>query len=394
MAVTLSNGLFFSEFLADNAGGNAFDTDGDGGANKADEFIEIQTVGGVNIDLDGVQIWSAKRGLLFEFNAGDDLGPNGTATVVGQYDGAEPDGFYDAGLPDNNSNQGFLEDGEGTRNDTLYLLDTNTGEFISFSYGQNAVLLPPPPGFTGTNDLGGETFTSGAPNGTAFRRDANGDFQEATPEPGQPSPPCFVAGTLIATNSGPRAIETLKVGDLVLTKDNGAQPIRWIGHRTLGTAELKEQPHLYPYRVQKGALGQGLPERNLFVSPLHRVLVSSNIARHMFGCDEILAPVRALAVIDGIEQVRQPKVTYYHILLDEHHVLFAEGAECESLFMGPVSLNGVSPEARAEIYAIFPELADGVFNMAPARDFVNGPKCKRMARRHVAENEVLVSNAH
>lgn len=67
MTVFLSNGFFFSEFLADNAGGVAFDTDGDGGSNKADEFVEITNVNGGTVNLDGMQIWSAKRGLLYEF---------------------------------------------------------------------------------------------------------------------------------------------------------------------------------------------------------------------------------------------------------------------------------------------------------------------------------------
>ncbi len=391
MAVTLSNGLFFSEFLVDNAGGSAFDTDGDGGANKADEFIELATVGGVNIDLGGVQIWSAQRGLLYSFNTGDDLGPNGAATVVGQYDGTPPDGFYDAGLPDNNSNQGFLEDGENTRNDTIYLVDTNTGEFISFTYGESGTVLPPPTGFPGTIDMGGEVFISDGPNGTAFNRDANGDFQEATPDPGTPSPPCFVAGTLIDTPDGARPVETLKAGDLVLTKDSGPQPIRWIGHRTLGASELGEKPHLRPFRVAPGALGENRPTRHLFLSPLHRVLVRSKIAHRMFGTNEVLAPVRTLAACEGIEQITQPKVTYYHILLDRHHILRAEDAECESMYLGPVSLNGVSPEAREEIYEIFPEIRENDFPMEPARNLVSGPKSKRLARRHSDGNTRLVS---
>lgn len=392
MAVTLSNGLLFSEFLVDNAGGQAFDTDGDGGANKADEFVEIQSVGGVNIDLTGIELWSAKRGQLFSFNNGDDLGPNGTATIVGQYDGAEPDGFFDAGLPDNNSNGGFLEDGEGTRNDTLYLLDTNTGEFISFSYGDNAVLLPPPTGFTGTTDLGGEIFSSGAPNGVAFRRDENGDFQEeSAPDPGNPSAPCFVSGTLIETQTGMRPVDQLRAGDLVMTRDGGLQPIRWVGHRLLTPAVLRHSPHLQPYRVRAGALGSGTPNRDLHLSPLHRVLVASKIALRMFGKSEVLAPVRALAACDGIDPIAQPKVTYFHILLDQHHILNANGAACESLYLGPVALQGLSIEGRREISEIFPDVENLAKTTPPARLFVRGGKCKRLAMRHKRNDQPLIA---
>ena len=390
MAIKLSNGLLFSEFLADNAGGAAFDTDGDGGANKADEFVQIQSANGGNVNLDGIEIWSAKRGQLFEFQSGDTLGPNGTATVVGQYDGTPPAGFFDAGLPDNNSNAGLLEDGENGKNDTLYLLDTNTGEYLSFSYGDPLVTLPPPTGFSGTTNLGEESLGSDAPNGTAFRRDANGDFEENTsPQPGQRGVPCFVAGTLIDTETGPRPVETLRRGDRVMTGDAGAQPILWAGGRALGLPELLSQPELNPYRIAAGALGPGVPTRDLWLSPQHRVLLRSRVAARMFGTRDVLVAVKKLAGCPGITPQTVKKVSYHHVLLAAHHVLRANGAPCESLYLGPQARKMLDPAALREIALLFPGLVSGCDAMRPARPLIEGRRALKLARRHIRNTRPL-----
>ncbi|MEO1309042.1 MAG: lamin tail domain-containing protein, partial [Pseudomonadota bacterium] len=101
----LANGLAIAEILADNAGGQAIDTDGDGGSNKADEYVEIQNGFGTTVSLDGIEIWSQKDGLLYAFPDGETLAPGETATVVGEYTGTPPAGFYDAG---GSANTNFL----------------------------------------------------------------------------------------------------------------------------------------------------------------------------------------------------------------------------------------------------------------------------------------------
>ncbi len=99
---------------------------------------------------------------------------------------------------------------------------------------------------------------------------------------------CYVAGTLLATADGPRAIETLVPGDLVMTMDHGLQPVRWIGRSTCTVSD-----RLAPVRIAAGALGHGLPRRDLFVSQQHRMLVRSRIAERMTGRSEILIPPRS-----------------------------------------------------------------------------------------------------
>ena len=169
--------------------------------------------------------------------------------------------------------------------------------------------------------------------------------------------PCFVSGTLIETPDGPRVIDTLKVGDLVQTMDNGAQEIRWIGRRTLDIRDLLLKPKLHPIRISAGSLGVGLPLRDLCVSPQHRMLARSPIVARMFDVDEALVPANKLVGIPGIyvDNVSAP-VTYLHILFDQHEIVFAEGAPSESLYTGAQALTSIGEEAREEVLTLFPEL--------------------------------------
>ena len=88
--------------------------------------------------------------------------------------------------------------------------------------------------------------------------------------------PCFTPGTLIATPKGERKVEELEVGDRVITRDNGMQVIRWIGKRDMAGEELAAKEHLRPVLIRQGALGNGLPERDMMVSPQHRVLIAND----------------------------------------------------------------------------------------------------------------------
>lgn len=200
---------------------------------------------------------------------------------------------------------------------------------------------------------------------------------------------CFTRGTMIDCPEGPRPVEDLRVGDLVLTQDRGAQPIRWIGSRRLD-AELAQAPHLLPIRIRAGALGDGLPAADLLVSPQHRILLRSRIAARMFGATEVLVAAKALLGLDGIEVASdQSEVEYFHFIFDQHEIVFANGAEAESLLPGPEALKAVGPAARRELADIFQGL-DGV-SFGPARDIIKGPRMRRLADRHVSHRKPLVS---
>lgn len=389
--VAFLDGLFFSEILADNAGGSAFDTDGDGSSNKADEFVEIQNNTKAPIDLSNYSIWSAQRGELFDFSdvPSPSIDIDGTATVIGNYTGTPPTGsnYFSAGLPDNNSNQGLLEDGEFGKWDTLYLVNEMTGEYIALEYGpDNPGNAPLPTGFPGSILVGSETVTSDAPNATSILRDANGDLVEGTPDPDDPGPVCFVAGTLILTPSGPRAIDSLSPGDLIVTRDHGPQPLRWIGQSAQSSAALRATPALRPVRLRRGALGGGMPDRDLDVSPQHRIVVQSRIGARMFGPDGVLVPAGKLLPLPGVERLGTDPVTYYHLLLDRHEVIFAEGCATESLFLGPMAQETLGAEAMEEITLLFPDLAARLAQ-CPARAIPKGHRVRSLVARHARNPE-------
>ncbi|UYV38529.1 Hint domain-containing protein [Rhodobacteraceae bacterium D3-12] len=167
---------------------------------------------------------------------------------------------------------------------------------------------------------------------------------------------CFTPGTRIETPDGPRAVESLCEGDMVATKDNGAQEIQWIGARRMTGARLFAMPRLRPVRIRAGALGVERPEEELIVSPEHRMLVKGHVARALFNTDEVLVRAKDLindrnVVVDS--QLRE--VTYVHLLLPAHQIVWANGVETESFHPANTALSTLSDDDRARLLAAFPE---------------------------------------
>ncbi|WP_347919617.1 Hint domain-containing protein [Paracoccus marcusii] len=202
---------------------------------------------------------------------------------------------------------------------------------------------------------------------------------------------CFGSDALIQTVDGPVPAGALKVGDMVMTRDNGAQPIRWIGQRVIDAAALADRPALAPIRIRAGALGQALPSSDLIVSPQHRILVRSKIAERMFGTPEVLVAAKQLMVSDGIDVADDlAEVTYVHFLFDDHQIVLSNGAETESLYTGAEALKSIPAEARAEIMALFPERVDGTGTPA-VRLLLSGRMGRKLAQRHAQNGKALVA---
>jgi hypothetical protein len=170
---------------------------------------------------------------------------------------------------------------------------------------------------------------------------------------------CFTPGAMILTDMGEVAVEDLLPGDRVLTRDNGYQTIRWAGRRDLSHAELIVEPRFNPVFIARGALGADLPERDMMVSPQHRMLITGPRAELLFGENEVLVAAKHLVGMAGVEQRVSKSVSYIHILFDEHEIVRADGAWSESFQPGEMTLEGLGAEQRAEILALFPELATG-----------------------------------
>jgi len=160
---------------------------------------------------------------------------------------------------------------------------------------------------------------------------------------------CFTPGARILTPRGLRRVESLRAGDLVITRDNGPQPVRWTGSRTVPGIE-----RFAPIRVAAHVLDGAT--RPLLVSPQHRFLFTGYKAELLFGCDEVL--VSAKHLVDGrdVTEAPQAEVTYIHVMLDRHEVIYAEGAATESFHAGDVGLAAISDQSREEMFRIFPQL--------------------------------------
>lgn len=160
---------------------------------------------------------------------------------------------------------------------------------------------------------------------------------------------CFVPGTLIATHAGLRKVEDLRVGDPVITQDNGLQKIGWIGQTTVSGMD-DFAPVRFAKSVWPGA------EDDLTVSPQHRMLVKGYRAELLFGQSEVLVP--AIHMVDGTHVVREPVecVTYIHIMFQHHEIIFANAVPTESFHPGSYGVDKLACEARSELFTLFPEL--------------------------------------
>ena len=198
--------------------------------------------------------------------------------------------------------------------------------------------------------------------------------------------PCFTPGTLIDTLDGPVAVEDLTPGDLILTRDSGYRPLRWIGRRDLTAVEVALSPALAPVLIRAGALGPGCPARDMRVSPQHRMLVTGAGTDLVAGEAEVLAAALHLVGRAGIARVPGGSVSYIHLLFDDHEIVRADGAWSESFQPGAAVLGGMDAAQRDEILTLFPELATGG-SMPAARSTLSAHEVRLLgpgARAHAA----------
>lgn len=166
---------------------------------------------------------------------------------------------------------------------------------------------------------------------------------------------CFTRGTLVTTPSGPRPVEDLVEGDLVSTKDDGPAEVLWTGARRMSGARLHAMPELRPVRLRAGAVDGRIPSPDLVVSPQHRILIKGPSARALFGDPEVLVAARDLIDDRGILVERGlSEVTYVHILLPRHQIVWANGVETESFHPASTNLETITEDQRAQLLATLP----------------------------------------
>lgn len=195
--------------------------------------------------------------------------------------------------------------------------------------------------------------------------------ERAAPAPA-PGGICLTPDTCIATPDGLRPLLALRPDDRIVTRDNGVQRVLWRGVRRYCGAQLHAQPRLRPLRIR----AQG----DLLLAPGHRLLLRDPAAQALFNCDEVLA--RAGDLLDGA-RVRLDHalrdVTYAHILLGQHDIIWINGVEVESLH--PDDLPDTDPDQAAGLRAAMP---DGSRYREPARRSLSPPEAAILRHREAA----------
>ncbi|WP_068305216.1 Hint domain-containing protein [Pararhodobacter sp. CCB-MM2] len=275
-----------------------------------------------------------------------------TVTYSGQEAGSISDGISTTSFSEIEALQ------LGSGDDHVEVVST-TG-FISGSSGFDTLVLPDPaPGdpdpvvtITSTIDNGDGTSTySGY---VVFADGARLDFENFE------EIICFTPGTRIDTRRGQVAVEDLVAGDEVLTRDHGYQPLVWVGRRDLTAGEIGACPAAAPICIAAGALGENSPQRDLRVSPRHRILLSGARAELLFGEPEVLVCAADLLGIPGVTQDAPGPVSYIHVMCEAHEIICSEGAWSESFQPAEGVLSALDAASRASLLQAFPALATNV----------------------------------
>ncbi|SLN40364.1 Bifunctional hemolysin/adenylate cyclase precursor [Aquimixticola soesokkakensis] len=296
---------------------------------------------------------------------GDDiiLGGNENDVILGGAGNDVIDGGKDDDVIDGGDGDDTITGGDGI--DTLSggfgddtFLGGNPGDHVDG--GED-----PDDGDTDTLDLTGAgnikiVYDSSNPeNGTVEFRSDNGDVTGTmTFENIENVIPCFTPGTLIATPRGEVPVESIREGDRIITRDNGIQEVRWAGKKDMDWKQFALNPHLRPVLIRKGALGNGVPERDMMVSPNHRMLVANDKTALYFEEHEILAASKHLVNNAGIQTVEVMQTSYIHFMFDRHEVVLSDGTWSESFQPGDLTLGGIGNAQREEIFELFPELRE------------------------------------
>jgi Ca2+-binding RTX toxin-like protein len=326
-----------------------------GGTAEGDVLINISQVDGsaFNDTLRASDSGTQLKGL-----GGDDtlIGGSGNDNLIGG-DGDDtfvytPGDGADTITDFNTGNTGTLDDADSTNNDFIDLSAFYDDIWeLHADQADDGVLNQSNDGVDGVDYSDNTSFGTGSLTFAGASADSNSFTVENT------GVVCFAGGTRILTPHGEVPIERLRVGDLVVTRDNGAQPIVWTGARQLSAQELALNSKLKPIWLAPDLTGGDAP---LIVSPQHGLLLRVD------GGDETLVRATHLARMRGGKaRVMRGcrKIHYHHVMCEAHQILFANGAPAESFYPGPNAFGALSNASRSEVMSLFPG-----FNPARVQD--------------------------
>lgn len=322
----------------------------------SEEFVEIAIPAGTDASSYEIYIYQADGTIFRSFPLGSPV-----ATMSGQdiylIDAATPS-FDSGGDPTGM----FYPD------DAIALYDgSSVLQFVS--WGGNTIVGAEGP----ANGMASTSVGTITAFGNSLQSDNGGvSYYEQTADNPGSIPACYGPGTLIATPQGARRVETLKVGDALLDETGYARKIVWVwsGDEPL-EGSLRDAA---PVLIAAHALGLGRPSADLIVSPQHRILLGG----------DVLAPAKALTSLKGVRRMRgKTSITWYHFACEKHHIVTANGAQSESLLLGPMVVKGLPRRERLRLYALF-----GRKNYEP----LNGPAARRCLT--VRQARAWIKQAH
>jgi hypothetical protein len=220
-------------------------------------------------------------------------------------------------------------------------------------------------------DLATLSFLGAAPGADTIGVSASdSSAQVAVPQSVAVAVSCFATGTGIATTRGMVAVESLREGDVVQTLSGRLAPVRWLGYRRTDLRRHASPHDVMPVRVMAGAFGDSLPSRDLMLSPDHAVFL-----------DGVLVPIRHL--INGVSIVQEARdwVTYWHVELDRHDVVLAEGLACESYL--DTGNRGAFANADCAV-DLHPDFARAVWAAEGCAPILTDPRDPRLRALHTA----------
>ena len=171
---------------------------------------------------------------------------------------------------------------------------------------------------------------------------------------------CFTPGTMIMTPEGAKDVASLQEGEFIQTADNGRAEVLWIGKRRISGARMKAIPSLTPIRLRAGALDKDVPDAGLLVSPDHRMILRGARAKALYNSDEVLVTASDLINDNTIlREHNRREVTYIHVMLPKHEVVFANGVATESFHPQAAQIDDMDSLDRDRLFERLPTvLAD------------------------------------
>ncbi|MEM9707181.1 MAG: Hint domain-containing protein [Pseudomonadota bacterium] len=179
----------------------------------------------------------------------------------------------------------------------------------------------------------------------------------------------LVTGANLRTPCGARRIENVRVGDLIVTRDAGLQPVRVVFSRKVTATEITADPSLAPVRLAPRAVAPMMPSHDLLVAPRHRLLIPG---WRLQGKDDdqpsLVAAKTLVGAHDSIHSARDiGDVTYFNVVFDEHVVFCANGLPVESFRPTPAALDTIDRAVGDDITRAFPDLRDAPDTYPAAR---------------------------